>query len=85
LRSQDDKLKISFKISNRNQSPAEGICCRHHNKLLIILTPQKRGKTKEKRGKNKGKKERKKFVAEFFAWKVSQFFKKEKKLMRFGD
>lgn len=58
---------------------------------LLILTPQKRGKTKEKRGKNKGKKgrgkkERKKFVAEFFASKVSQFKKKKKKeLMRFGD
>jgi hypothetical protein len=31
------------------------------------------------------KKKRKKFVAEFFAWKVSQFRIQNKKLIRFGD
>ncbi len=73
-------LKISFKISNRNQSPV-GICCRHHNKPPHPHPKKKKGKKGEKKG---GKKKRKKFVAEFFAWKVSQF-KEKKEFMRFGD
>jgi len=72
LRSQDDI--ISFKISNRNQSPVS-ICCRHHNKPPHPHPPKKGEKQKKKRG---WKIKRKKFVAEFFAWKVSQFKKKRK-------
>ncbi len=64
-------LKISFKISNRNQSPV-GLCCRHHNKPPHPH-PKKRGKKKEKE-----------VCCWIFCLESFSIYKK-KKLMRLGD